>query len=143
MPCLPSWLAIQEGMVLGEPVMIDHVTIAVGDLARSKRFYEQALAPLGYRLSFGEEGRFWAFDVDDGLFEIQKSDGKQPLGRIHVAFRAKSKAEVDSFHRAAIRAGASDNGPPGPRPAYSDNYYACFVLDPDGHNIEAMINKAE
>jgi catechol 2,3-dioxygenase-like lactoylglutathione lyase family enzyme len=60
---------------------------------------------------------------------------------VHVAFRVKSKAQVDAFHRAALEAGAQDNGAPGPRPAYSENYYACFVLDPDGNNIEAMINE--
>jgi catechol 2,3-dioxygenase-like lactoylglutathione lyase family enzyme len=86
---------------------------------------------------------FWAFDVGDGcLFEIQQADDKPPLTRVHVAFRVNSKAEVDAFHRAALDAGATDNGAPGPRPEYAANYYACFVLDPDGYNIEAMINEA-
>jgi len=122
--------------------MIDHVTLAVTDLQKSKLFYEGALAPLGYSLAFGKEAVFWAFDVGDGLFEIQQSDSPGPLTRVHVAFRVRSKAEVDSFYRAALAAGASDNGAPGPRPAYAPNYYACFVLDPDGYNIEAMINEA-
>jgi catechol 2,3-dioxygenase-like lactoylglutathione lyase family enzyme len=122
--------------------MIDHITIAVSDLQKSKFFYESALEPLGYRLSFGKEGVFWAFDVgDSSLFEIQKSDSKPPLTHLHVAFRVNSKAEVDAFYRAALEAGGTDNGAPGPRPEYAQNYYACFVLDPDGHNIEAMLNE--
>lgn len=121
--------------------MIDHITIAVSDLDRSKHFYERAFAPLGYSVSFGKEGIFWAFGVGDGLFEISATMAQHPpFTRLHVAFRAKSKEEVDGFYRAALAAGAQDNGPPGPRPAYSKSYYACFVLDPDGYNIEAMIN---
>ena len=122
--------------------MIDHITIAVSDLQKSKLFYETALEPLGYRLSFGKEGVFWAFDVgNSSLFEIQRSDSKPPLTRLHVAFRVNSKAEVDAFYRAALEAGGTDNGAPGPRPEYAANYYACFVLDPDGYNIEAMLNE--
>lgn len=123
--------------------MIDHVTLAVSDLQGSKRFYEEAFAPLGYRIAFGEEGRFWAFDIDDGLFEIMQSADRPPLTRVHVAFRVKSKADVDEFYRAALAAGARDNGAPGPRPQYTPHYYACFVLDPDGYNIEAMIDQAD
>jgi catechol 2,3-dioxygenase-like lactoylglutathione lyase family enzyme len=122
--------------------MIDHVTLAVSDLEKSKLFYQKAFAPLGYDISFGNEGSFWAFDIGDGLFEIQRWESAPPLTRVHVAFRVKSKVQVDAFHRAALEAGAQDNGAPGPRPAYSENYYACFVLDPDGYNIEAMINEA-
>lgn len=123
--------------------MIDHITIEVGDLEKSKLFYERAFVPLGYRLSFGKEGVFWAFDVGNGcLFEIQHTGAVAPLTRLHVAFRVRSRAEVDQFHRAALEAGAEDNGAPGPRPNYAENYYACFVLDPDGYNIEAMINEA-
>jgi catechol 2,3-dioxygenase-like lactoylglutathione lyase family enzyme len=121
--------------------MIDHVTFAVSDLEKSKRFYEQAFAPLGFRIAFGKEGVFWAFDIDDGLFEIMRSGSPPPLTRVHVALRVKSKADVDAFHSAALAAGARDNGPPGPRPEYTPNYYACFILDPDGYNIEAMIDE--
>ncbi|MGV1835363.1 VOC family protein [Rhizobium rhizogenes] len=122
--------------------MIDHITIAVSDLQKSKLFYERALAPLGYHLSFGKEGVFWAFDVGAGsLFEIQQTDSKPPLTHLHVAFRVKSKEEVEAFYSAALEAGAADNGAPGPRPEYTPNYYACFVLDPDGYNIEAMLNE--
>ena len=122
--------------------MIDHITIEVSDLQKSKSFYEKAFEPLGYRLSFGKEGVFWAFDVGAGsLFEIQHTGSKPPLTRLHVAFGVDNKAEVDAFYHAALEAGAEDNGAPGPRPEYTENYYACFVLDPDGYNIEAMINK--
>jgi catechol 2,3-dioxygenase-like lactoylglutathione lyase family enzyme len=122
--------------------VIDHITIAVSDLAKSKLFYERAFAPLGYKLSFGRESVFWAFDLGSGcLFEIQQADGEPPLTRIHVAFRAHDKAEVDAFYHAALEAGAGDNGAPGPRPEYAPDYYACFVLDPDGYNIEAIINQ--
>lgn len=79
------------------------MTVAVSDLASSKRFYEQAFTPLGYRLSFGEEGRFWAFDIGDGLFEIMRAEEKSLLTRIHVAFRAKSKAEVRASGRPGRR----------------------------------------
>jgi catechol 2,3-dioxygenase-like lactoylglutathione lyase family enzyme len=122
--------------------VIDHITIEVSDLQISKSFYERAFEPLGYRLSFGKEGVFWAFDVGDGsLFEIQHTGSKPPLTHLHVALRVQSRTEVDSFYHAALQAGAKDNGAPGPRPEYAANYYACFVLDPDGYNIEAMINK--
>lgn len=122
--------------------MIDHITVAVSDLAKSKLFYWKALAPLGYNLSFGKESVFWAFDIGNGcLFEIQQVDGQPPLTSVHVAFRTRSRAEVDAFYHAALDAGAKDNGAPGPRPQYAPGYYASFVLDPDGYNIEAMINQ--
>lgn len=123
--------------------MIDHITIAVSDLDKSKAFYESALEPLGYRRVFGKEGVFWAFDVGGSLFEIQRTDDKPPLTRLHVAFRVRDRAEVAAFYQAALQAGAQDNGAPGPRPEYTGNYYACFVLDPDGYNIEAMINEPQ
>ena len=121
--------------------MIDHVTLQVSDLAKSKLFYETAFAALGYRLAFGEPGIFWAFDIDDGLFEIMQAKQAAPLTRAHVAFRVKSRVDVDEFYRAALAAGGRDNGAPGPRPQYTPNYYACFVFDPDGYNIEAMIDE--
>lgn len=122
--------------------MIDHITIEVSDLEESKAFYERAFEPLGYRLSFGKEHVFWAFDVGDGsLFEIQHTGSKLPLTHLHVAFRVQKRAEVDAFYRAALEAGAKDNGAPGPRADYGADYYACFVLDPDGYNIEAMVNR--
>lgn len=117
--------------------MIDHVTLRVSDLSKSKAFYEQAFAPLGYAISFGEEGSYWAFDVGNGLFEIAQAE-QSDLAPTHVALRVKDRSEVDAFHAAAIKAGGRDNGKPGPRPEYGDTYYAAFILDPDSHNIEAM-----
>lgn len=122
--------------------MIDHVGFSVSDFARSKAFYERALAPLGYSLvmevtaeqtgqpaaGFGIEGKpdFWI-------------GGEGKLERpVHVAIVAKDRRTVDAFYRAAIAAEGTDNGPPGLRPHYHPNYYAAFVLDPDGHNIEAV-----
>ena len=121
--------------------MIDHITIEVSDLENSKIFYEKAFAPLGYKVAFGDKGKFWAFDVGVGLFEIMPAKTELQITNVHVAFRAKNKSEIDNFHEAAIKAGAQDNGAPGPRPAYTKNYYASFILDPDGHNIEAMLDE--
>lgn len=120
--------------------MIDHVTIKVSDLGKSKSFYEEAFKPLGYKLSFGNEETFWAFDVGSGcLFEIEQDDSKKSICHpVHVAFRVPNRVLVHKFYEAAMDLGAKDNGKPGPRPEYTENYYACFILDPDGHNIEAM-----
>lgn len=125
-----------------EAAMIDHVTIPVRDLERSRIFYERAFAPMGFKVSFGEKGKFWAFDLGgNGLFEIyEESDHFTP---IHVAFRVPNRDLVHQFYTCAREAGASDNGAPGPRPHYTPNYYACFVFDPDKHNIEAMHDKLE
>ena len=121
--------------------MLDHIGFPVTDFARSKAFYESALAPLGYRvvkemmLSEGEDG-YAGFGADRPQFWI--GTGKPLQGRLHVAFAAKSRAEVRAFYEAAMAAGGVDNGAPGLRPHYHENYYGAFVLDPDGHNIEAV-----
>jgi catechol 2,3-dioxygenase-like lactoylglutathione lyase family enzyme len=118
--------------------MIDHIGIAVSDLERSVAFYKKALAPLGYELvmqfdfaaGFGVGGKpdFW----------IGRGEVKQP---IHVSFRSNGRETVRKFYEAALAAGAKDNGPPGPRPQYHEHYYGGFVLDPDGHNIEAVCHE--
>ena len=122
--------------------MIDHIGLSVTDFEKSGAFYNHALAPLGITMlmaftaeqtgsypaaGFGSEGKpyFWL------------GTGK-PVARSHVAFTAKTHAEVDAFYAAAIKAGGTDNGPPGPRPHYHQDYYGAFVLDLDGHNIEAL-----
>jgi len=129
-------------------MVIDHFGFGVSDYARSKAFYEAALAPLGITLvmeapaevtegggaaacGFGRGGKpqFWI-----------SAEGKT-VPRIHVAFTATSREDVDAFYKAALVAGARDNGAPGMRPHYHRNYYGAFVLDLDGHNIEAVCHK--
>ena len=128
--------------------MIDHVGFAVSDYERAKAFYAKALAPLGYTLvmevggdvtpsghpaaGFGKNGKpdFWI----GGEGKLEK-----PL---HVAIVADDRAAVEAFYRAALAAGGRDNGAPGLRPHYHPNYYAAFVFDPDGHNIEAVCHGA-
>ena len=122
--------------------MIDHIGFPVADYARSKAFYLKALAPLGYALvmevqqdandspaaGFGANGKpdFWI-------------GGEGALNRsVHIAVVARDRPSVDAFYRAALAAGGKDNGAPGLRPRYHPNYYDAFVLDPDGHNVEAV-----
>jgi catechol 2,3-dioxygenase-like lactoylglutathione lyase family enzyme len=123
--------------------MIDHTGLVISNYSVSRKFYEQALAPLGYAVlmevpltvtggrhvvGFGVAPKpdFWI------------SNGTPNNPALHIAFRADSRAVVDAFYKAALSAGGKDNGAPGPRPHYHPNYYGAFVLDPDGHNIEAV-----
>ena len=120
--------------------MIDHAGVTVANVARSKMFYRTALAPLGYTLLMEWE-QFSGFGVASKPdFWIGQGVPNEP--RVHVAFRADTRAMVDAFHRAALAAGGRDNGAPGLRPHYHENYYGAFVLDPDGHNIEAVCHTA-
>jgi len=119
----------------------------VHDLALSLAFYKAALAPLGYgvRLSLPDAVGFGAVpaapgDDPGGDFWLTRAVPMAP--RSHIAFRAHSRAQVDAFHRAALQAGGTDNGPPGLRPHYHAHYYAAFVHDPDGYNIEAVFHGA-
>ena len=119
--------------------MIDHVTIKVKDLSKSRVFYTKVFESLGFQWSFGEEGVFDAFELDQGcLFEIAQYQSSTEITSSHIAFRTPSREHVDAFYKAAMETGAKNNGRPGTRPNYTESYYACFVLDPDGHNIEAM-----
>jgi len=120
-------------------VPIDHVKLPVTDLAASRSFYAAALAPFGYVLVYDGESTL-GFGTGDGgdddePFALALEVG--PPARVHVAFTAASPAQVDEFHAAGLAAGGQDNGAPGDRP-YGGSYYAAFVLDPDGHNIEAV-----
>ncbi len=121
--------------------MLDHVNLPVADLERSKRFYEEALSPLGYELlmehhisgaGFGQAGKadFW---IKQGAVG----------SAVHVAFASPDCATMDAFHTAAVTAGGRDNGRPGLRPEYHSTYYGAFVPDPDGNNIEAVYHSAE
>lgn len=126
--------------------MIDHTGLVVSDFERSKRFYSEALAPIGYAklaefpasitghtdvAGFGEPPKpdFW----------ISRGTPNQPP--IHIAFRVGSRALVEAFYQAALAAGGRNNGAPGLRPHYHPHYYGAFVLDPDGHNIEAVCHE--
>jgi catechol 2,3-dioxygenase-like lactoylglutathione lyase family enzyme len=124
--------------------MIDHTGFNVTDLELSKAFYLKALAPLGYGISLEFEGAagFGARQAggDDPGGDFWISVGEPQTPRTHLAFRAASEQQVAEFYRAAIEAGGKDNGLPGPRPHYHPGYYAAFVLDPDGYNIEAVFH---
>jgi catechol 2,3-dioxygenase-like lactoylglutathione lyase family enzyme len=123
-------------------VPIDHVKLPISDLDVSRAFYAAALAPFGYRLVYdGEESLGFGMGDDgddDEPFALQLDAA--PSVRTHIAFTATSTEQVDAFDVAALAAGGRDNGAPGERP-YGGYYYAAFVLDPDGHNIEAVYHR--
>lgn len=128
--------------------MIDHTGVGVRDFEKSKKFYQQALAPLGYTLilEFGPE--ITGSVSVAGFGEPPKTDfwineGQPQKPHVHVAFRAKTRKQVDEFYRAALDAGGKDNGAPGPRAHYHPDYYGAFVLDLDGHNIEAVCHETK
>jgi catechol 2,3-dioxygenase-like lactoylglutathione lyase family enzyme len=126
--------------------VIHHIDFAVADFDRSRAFYLDALSPLGIGLVMDIERdngrRLAGFGLPpDATFWIRTGNGIG--GRLHVAFLANSRDAVDGFHEAALRAGGADNGRPGLRPRYAEHYYAAFVLDPDGHNIEAVCRRPE
>ena len=127
--------------------MIDHIGFPVSDYAKSKAFYTKALAPLGYSLVMEVGAEMTESHAPAVGFGVGgKPDfwigGKGGLEKpMHVAIQAKDRASVDAFHRAALAAGGRDNGAPGLRPHYHANYYGAFVLDPDGHNIEAVCHE--
>lgn len=121
---------------------LDHVGLAVADYARSKAFYEQALAPLGIvlLLEFSEAAAGFGREHGGRPSFFIEAHGEPLRGRLHVAFRAESRSQVDAFHAAARAAGGEDNGAPGLR-WYHPDYYGAYVLDPDGHNIEAVCHE--
>jgi catechol 2,3-dioxygenase-like lactoylglutathione lyase family enzyme len=116
---------------------MDHISVPVTDVTRTKAFYEAILTPLGWTCSG------WRADYYVGF----KKTGSPALyfqaaertARVHLAFKADSETKVQEFHRAALGAGGADNGKPGPRPDSGSSYYAAFALDPDGHNVEAVV----
>jgi catechol 2,3-dioxygenase-like lactoylglutathione lyase family enzyme len=121
--------------------MLDHVGFAVSDYERSKAFYAKALAPLGIALLLEPAGQAAGFGHDGKRFFWIEAQGRPAQGRLHVAFAVEDRDTVDAFYAAALEAGAADNGAPGVREIYHPNYYGAYVLDPDGHNVEAVCHK--
>jgi catechol 2,3-dioxygenase-like lactoylglutathione lyase family enzyme len=128
--------------------MLDHIGFAVLDYDLSRTFYDKALAPLGYLMLFevtpemsgaGSHAGYGAKDRP----QFWIGTGKIKGGHFHIAFQAENRAAVDAFYQAALAAGGEDNGPPGIRAHYHPDYYGAYVIDPDGHNIEAVCHKAE
>lgn len=128
--------------------MIDHVGITVSNIEKSKEFYTLALAPIGFQLlaevpaSISKTKDFVGFG-EPPKPEFWIESGMRNSSPIHIAFRASSRAQVDAFYTAALSAGGSDNGAPGIRAHYHPNYYAAFILDYDGHNIEVVCHSPE
>lgn len=130
--------------------IIDHVGVSVKDAARTKEFYQKALAPLGItlileygpHLGFGRDGKpeLW---FAGAVTSYQRPDQLATITPVHLCLAAKNRAEVDAFYQAALAAGAKDNGPPGIRAMYHPSYYGAFVIDPDGHNLEACVHRPE
>lgn len=125
--------------------MIDHVSIGVRDFAKAQAFYDAVMKPLGYgRVSSGEGSAGYG-KGSAGLW-LGKTDRPVPAddrSGLHFCFQAQTRKAVDAFHAAALKTGGRDNGKPGLRKDYGDNYYAAFVVDPDGYRIEAYCAKAE
>ncbi|HEY2685620.1 MAG TPA: VOC family protein [Steroidobacteraceae bacterium] len=126
--------------------MIDHTGVSVSNYAKAKAFYVKALGAIGYQLLAEFSREVTGGKQVAGFGEPPKPDfwigtGTPNQPPVHIAFRVSSRTLVDEFYRAALSAGGHDNGAPGPRPHYHENYYGAFVLDPDGHNIEAVCHQ--
>jgi catechol 2,3-dioxygenase-like lactoylglutathione lyase family enzyme len=119
--------------------MLDHVSIGVSDIGRTKRFYDHVLRPLGYScLSESKESLGYGADgVEFWIYQTERPIKPDPASGLHFSFSAPSRKSVGKFHAAALGVGGEENGKPGVRKDYSDNYYAAFVIDPDGYRIEA------
>ncbi len=123
--------------------MIDHIGIEISNYEKSKFFYELALKTLGYELLMEIKG-FAGFGCKEDKGPIASfwiHAGNNPTHTTHIAFNTKSRSIVDAFYEAAIKAGGTDNGKPGIREHYHENYYGAFILDPDGYNIEAVCHE--
>jgi catechol 2,3-dioxygenase-like lactoylglutathione lyase family enzyme len=116
--------------------MLDHVSLSVTDSARSQAFYAKTLAPLGYKVISQYDGGFGIGAEGGSSVWVSAGSAQKPIA--HLAFRARDRKQVEQFYRAALAAGGRDNGKPGLRENYSPTYYAAFVLDPDGNNVEAV-----
>ena len=119
--------------------LIDHIQLVVKDLEASRRFYEAVLGVLDVPLSGIEQGFFWSDELVISAADSAAAEGKL-TGRVHLAFQAKDRPTVDAWYRAGLAAGGSDHGVPGERAQYHPGYYAAFLLDPDGNNVEAVFH---
>ena len=127
--------------------MIAHISIGVRDIEISKRFYDAVLEPLGYKCQRAARSLVgYGFGRDSISFWVVQAERPVPADEksgLHVCFAATGAAAVDAFHEAALRAGGHDNGAPGLRPIYGPDYYAAFIIDPDGYRIEAYYGPGE
>ena len=117
--------------------LVDHIQLVVRNLADSRRFYEAVLDVFDIPIEGGGDGFFWADELVISSADSPAADGKL-TGPVHLAFQAKDRATVEAFHKAGLNAGGRDNGSPGERLNYHPGYYAAFLLDPDGNNVEAV-----
>ncbi|WP_157018996.1 VOC family protein [Mesorhizobium xinjiangense] len=124
--------------------MLDHVSIGVADLSRAKAFYDVAMPALGHRMLYEDASSLGYGSDSIGLWVLQSARPVKPdlASGLHFCFAAPDRAGVDSFHAAALAAGGTSNGAPGLRADYGENYYAAFVIDPDGYRLEAYFHKA-
>lgn len=129
-----------ETQVLHRGRLVDHIQLVVRDLAASRRFYDAIMATLDIPLGGEEKDFFWYDEVFVSTADSEAAQGTL-TGRHHLAFQARDRKAVDAFYRAGLAAGGKDNGAPGDRP-YHPGYYAAFLLDPDGNNIEAVFHGA-
>jgi catechol 2,3-dioxygenase-like lactoylglutathione lyase family enzyme len=120
--------------------MYDHVGLKVKDLDASVRFFSAALAPLGHELCSRDAAGAGLGPKGAAALWLSLAKGTKGAG-VHVAFAAPDRAAVDRFHKSGLKAGGRDNGAPGPRPDYGPKYYAAFLIDPDGNNVEAVCNR--
>ena len=127
-----------EAQELHRGRLIDHIQLVVRDLAASRRFYEAIFGTLGIPLGGSGEGYFWVDELFVSSASSEAAQGKL-TGRHHLAFQANGREMVEIFHKIALKSGGKDNGAPGERP-YHPGYYAAFVLDPDGNNIEVVFH---
>jgi len=123
--------------------MFDHVKFGVSDFAASKVFFLKALEPLGVAVVLEGSPTYGIEMSADGKASLCLFQTEEKPAHIHLAFVAQNRQQVEAFHRAALEAGGKDNGAPGLRPRYHANYYAAFVIGPDGHNIEAVCHRPE
>jgi catechol 2,3-dioxygenase-like lactoylglutathione lyase family enzyme len=123
--------------------VLDHIGVPVRDIAATRSFYSAALAPLGLSARYDHDGVLAFGPPGPGRYQLWFYGKGSGPGGLHIALTATTRTQVHQFHAAALAAGGTDNGAPGPRPHYTPTYYGAFVRDPDGHNLEAVCHAAE